>query len=209
MPAREINPLTALQPWPGFDPSFSGHSDRRAIISEWTRLRLKPLSHRGWLVQHVKIIHQQTNLKLLWNKYDLVQIHACQAFLPHLMATLFQKNNIVTFFSFDQSWFCCVLHQFKEVMPSALRKTFLNMTQELGILFAWKRHAKRQLKILPEWSHHKPDVYWFEAANTLNKIMYITYKHCTYKHWQNFCNTNYQIKFRIPSLLEQDCILYI
>ena len=36
-------------PWPGFDPSFSGHNDRRAITSEWTRLRLKPLSHRGWL----------------------------------------------------------------------------------------------------------------------------------------------------------------
>ena len=45
MPAREISPFT---PWPGFDPSFSGHNDRRAIISEWTRLRLRPLSHRGW-----------------------------------------------------------------------------------------------------------------------------------------------------------------
>ena len=30
-----------LLPWPGFDPSFSGHHDRRAIISEWTRLRLR------------------------------------------------------------------------------------------------------------------------------------------------------------------------
>ena len=37
-----------LMPWPGFDRSFLGHNDRRAIISEWTRLRLKPLSHRGW-----------------------------------------------------------------------------------------------------------------------------------------------------------------
>ena len=27
MPAREINP------WPGFDPSFSGHNDRRAITA--------------------------------------------------------------------------------------------------------------------------------------------------------------------------------
>ena len=39
--------LIPLLPWPGFDPSFSGHTDRRAIISEWTRLRLRPLSHRG------------------------------------------------------------------------------------------------------------------------------------------------------------------
>ena len=41
--------LIPLLPWPGFDPSFSGHNDRRAIISEWTWLRLRPLSHRGWL----------------------------------------------------------------------------------------------------------------------------------------------------------------
>ena len=40
--------LIPLLPWPGFDPSFSGHNDRPAITSEWTRLRLKPLSHRGW-----------------------------------------------------------------------------------------------------------------------------------------------------------------
>ena len=46
MPAREINPFTALP----FDPSFSGHNDRRAIISEWTRLRFRSLSHRGWPV---------------------------------------------------------------------------------------------------------------------------------------------------------------
>ena len=88
-------------PWPGFDPSFSGHNDRQAITamfvcwsltslchsnghietmpareinpftaltrirsqflrtqwstsnhSEWTRLRLRPLSHRGWLSNH-------------------------------------------------------------------------------------------------------------------------------------------------------------
>ena len=41
--------LIPLLPWPGFDPSFSGHNDRWAIISEWTRLRLRPLSHQGWL----------------------------------------------------------------------------------------------------------------------------------------------------------------
>ena len=40
--------LIPLLPWPGFDPSFSGHNDRRAIISEWTWLRRRPLSHRGW-----------------------------------------------------------------------------------------------------------------------------------------------------------------
>ena len=32
--------LIPLLPWPGFDPSFSGHNDRRAITSEWTWLRL-------------------------------------------------------------------------------------------------------------------------------------------------------------------------
>ena len=41
-----------LLPWPGFDPSFSGHNDRRAIISEWTWLRLRPLSHRGRRINH-------------------------------------------------------------------------------------------------------------------------------------------------------------
>ena len=40
--------LIPLLPWPGFDPSFSGHNDRRGIISEWARLRVRPLSHRGW-----------------------------------------------------------------------------------------------------------------------------------------------------------------
>ena len=46
MPAREINPFIAqLIP---LLPSFSGHNDRRAIISEWTRLRLRLISHRGW-----------------------------------------------------------------------------------------------------------------------------------------------------------------
>ena len=46
--------LIPLLPWPGFDPSFSGHNDRRAIISEWTRLRLRPLIHRGWLLNSRK-----------------------------------------------------------------------------------------------------------------------------------------------------------
>ena len=31
MPAREINPFTALRP--GFDPNFSGYNDRRAITA--------------------------------------------------------------------------------------------------------------------------------------------------------------------------------
>ena len=48
--SRQCQPekLIPLLPWPGFDPSFSGHNDRRAIISKWTWLRLRPLSHRGW-----------------------------------------------------------------------------------------------------------------------------------------------------------------
>ena len=48
--------LIPLLPWPGFDPSFSGHNDRRAITSEWTRLRLKPLSHRGWPYGYMSFI---------------------------------------------------------------------------------------------------------------------------------------------------------
>ena len=44
--------LIPLLPWPGFDPSFSGHNDQRTITSEWTWLRLKPLSHRGWHTWH-------------------------------------------------------------------------------------------------------------------------------------------------------------
>ena len=45
MPAREINPFTALT---GIRSQFL-RTQWRAIISEWTRLRLRPLSHRGWL----------------------------------------------------------------------------------------------------------------------------------------------------------------
>ena len=48
--------LIPLLPWPGFDPSFAGHNDRRAITSEWTRLRLKPLSHQGWLSHYGYIL---------------------------------------------------------------------------------------------------------------------------------------------------------
>ena len=39
--------LIPLLPWPGFDPSFSGHNDRRAIISEWTWLRYVLLGKRA------------------------------------------------------------------------------------------------------------------------------------------------------------------
>ena len=55
--------LIPLLPWPGFDPSFSGHNDRRAIITEWTWLRLIPLSHRGWLVANGKL---RPTLQLWW-----------------------------------------------------------------------------------------------------------------------------------------------
>ena len=58
MPAREK--LIPLLPGPGFDPSFSGHNDRRAIISKWTRLLLRPLSHRGWLLLHTTDYHRQS-----------------------------------------------------------------------------------------------------------------------------------------------------
>ena len=44
MPAREINPFTALT---RIRSQFL-RTQWRAIISEWIRLRLTPLSHRGW-----------------------------------------------------------------------------------------------------------------------------------------------------------------
>ena len=47
MPTREINPSTALT---GIRSQFLG-TRWRAIISEWTRLCLRPLSHRDW--QHL------------------------------------------------------------------------------------------------------------------------------------------------------------
>ena len=46
MPAREIKPLTALT---GIWSQFL-QTQWWAIMSEWTRLRLRPLSHRGWLL---------------------------------------------------------------------------------------------------------------------------------------------------------------
>ena len=45
MPAREINPFTALT---RIRSQFV-RTQWRAIISEWTRLRIRPLSHPGWL----------------------------------------------------------------------------------------------------------------------------------------------------------------
>ena len=48
--------LIPLLPWPGFDPSFSRHNDRRAINSEWTWLRLRSLSHRAGNVIQGKIL---------------------------------------------------------------------------------------------------------------------------------------------------------
>ena len=54
--------LIPLLPWSGFDPSFSGHDDRRTIISEWTCRRL---SHRGWLIGTVGIYIQYINSLVL------------------------------------------------------------------------------------------------------------------------------------------------
>ena len=45
MPAREINPFTALN---RIRSQFLG-TQWRTSISEWTKLRLRPLSHRGWM----------------------------------------------------------------------------------------------------------------------------------------------------------------
>ena len=46
MPAREINPFTALT---RIRSQFL-RTQWRAIIREWTRLRVRPLSHQGWLI---------------------------------------------------------------------------------------------------------------------------------------------------------------
>ena len=78
--------LIPLLPWPGFDPRFSGHNDRRAIISECTRLRLKPLSHRGWLFHYV-LSMAMPNMKLIGE--FVTQLEMPQAFWAFLykMAT--------------------------------------------------------------------------------------------------------------------------
>ena len=75
MPARESNPFTA---GPGFDPSFSGHNDRRATISEWTRLPLRPLSHRDWLLN--------TSI-LSWRQKSSSWCHKCLSWCPKYVMT--------------------------------------------------------------------------------------------------------------------------
>ena len=57
----KLEKLIPLLPWTGFDPSFSGHNNRRAIISKWIWLRIRPLSHRGWLQGYGDMHH--------WVKY--------------------------------------------------------------------------------------------------------------------------------------------
>ena len=47
MPAREINPFTALT---RIRSQFLRTQWSTSNHSEWTRLRIKPLSHRGWLI---------------------------------------------------------------------------------------------------------------------------------------------------------------
>ena len=75
--------LIPLLPWPGFDPSFSRHNDRRAIISEWTWLRL---GHRGWLGSQSKIPWFFPELfhfyKIPWN--FILFFHWCSLFVGTL-----------------------------------------------------------------------------------------------------------------------------
>ena len=58
--------LIPLLPWPGFDPSFSGHNDRRAIIREWTWLRLSRSAIGAGVLLHVDLISLCIVLKTIW-----------------------------------------------------------------------------------------------------------------------------------------------
>ena len=51
MPAREINPFTALT---RIRSQFLRTQWSTSNHSEWTRLRIRPLSHRGWPKHHIK-----------------------------------------------------------------------------------------------------------------------------------------------------------
>ena len=68
MPAREINPFTALT---GIWSQFL-RTQWRAIMSEWTRLHLRPLSHRGWHTMNWSAVEYTIwtcypNISLYWN----------------------------------------------------------------------------------------------------------------------------------------------
>ena len=62
MPAREINPFIALT---RIRSQFL-RTQWRTIISEWTRLRLRPLSHQGWLFRAIGSL-----LMEIWHFKDL------------------------------------------------------------------------------------------------------------------------------------------
>ena len=59
MPAREINPFTALT---RIRSQFLRTQWSTSNHSEWTRLRIRPLSHRGW---HVYIMQSGNWLRLM------------------------------------------------------------------------------------------------------------------------------------------------
>ena len=62
MPAREINPFTALT---RIRSQFLMTQWSTSNHSEWTRLRLRPLSHRGWLYQSTYKIWKQSDKDFL------------------------------------------------------------------------------------------------------------------------------------------------
>ena len=87
MPAREINPFTALT---GIQSQFL-RTQWRAIISEWTRLRLRPLSHRGWLKccgSKIHTIIRTSSQQIMAWRTDTLQLprhgHHTQKYTRHL-----------------------------------------------------------------------------------------------------------------------------
>ena len=66
MPAREINPFTALT---RIRSQFLRTQWSTSNHNEWTRLRIRPLSHRSWLVCRGELVIININS-------DLVQTHA-------------------------------------------------------------------------------------------------------------------------------------
>ena len=62
MPAREINPFTALT---RIRSQFLRTQWSTSNHSEWTQLRIRPLSHRGWHT-HPRWPHRLTSVTSLW-----------------------------------------------------------------------------------------------------------------------------------------------
>ena len=100
MPAREINPFTVLT---RIRSQFLRTQWSTSNHSEWTRLRLRPLSHRGWLTSlERELVKSQLLVTVRGKRGSPVQIlmpHDCQLALdylanPSIRQTLEIKNNV-------------------------------------------------------------------------------------------------------------------